>query len=60
MNKNWLIKSYMKLPLAGKVIAPLAVLFLASALFKLFKTALVLGLIGLVAYVILNAMSKKE
>ena len=57
-DKNWILKSYMKLPLAGKVIVPFAALFLISALIKSVKPALMLGLIGLAVYVVLKAVDK--
>ena len=57
-DKNWIVKSYMKLPLAGKVIVPFAAIFLISALLKSISTALTLGLVGLAVYVILRAVDK--
>lgn len=57
-DKSWIIKSYMKLPLAGKVIVPFAGLIIGWALIKSLQTALMLGLIGLAVYVILKAVDK--
>ncbi|MEL6676574.1 MAG: hypothetical protein AAFR61_30470 [Bacteroidota bacterium] len=60
MNKNWLVKSYMKLPLLGKIILPFGVVFLVSAMFKLFKFALILGIAAAAIYALLKFGEKNN
>ncbi|RMG62201.1 MAG: hypothetical protein D6722_18730 [Bacteroidetes bacterium] len=50
MNKNWLLKTYMAMPLWGKVVTPLVAVFLVLAALKAIKWAFWLGLIGLILY----------
>lgn len=56
MKKNWLVKSYLSLPLWGKVAVPAAGAFLVISVLKTLKWAFWLGLLGLVAYFIASAV----
>ncbi|TAE49866.1 MAG: hypothetical protein EAZ89_13365 [Bacteroidetes bacterium] len=58
MDKNWLLRSYMKLPLWGKVAIPLAAVFLVVAALKALNVALWLGLIGVAVYVVLQVADR--
>lgn len=60
MKKHWLYRSYMKLPLWGKIAAPIGVLFLISALFKMLKLALGLAVVGGIAYVVISLFNQSN
>jgi len=51
MKTNWLLRSYLQMPLWGKIAAPLVALFLFVSVLKAVKWAFWLGIIGLIAYV---------
>ena len=50
MKNHWLVRTYLKFPLWGKIAAPLATVFLFLAVLKAVEWAFWLGLIGFVAY----------
>jgi hypothetical protein len=51
MKTNWLLRSYLQMPLWGKIATPLVALFLFVSVLKAVKWAFWLGIIGLLAYV---------
>lgn len=55
MKKNWLVKSYLSLPLWGKIAAPAAGIFLIVSVFKALSWAFWLGLGALIVYLIASA-----
>ena len=50
MKNNWLVKLYWNLPLWGKVAVPAAGVLLIISAFSMFKTALWLGVLAVIAY----------
>ncbi|MCI4670658.1 MAG: hypothetical protein MRZ79_21160 [Bacteroidia bacterium] len=58
MQNNWLFKTYMRLPLWGKIAAPLVLVLLVMSLFKMLKVALGLAALGGIAYVVIFAYNK--
>ena len=55
IKNSFLFKTYLKLPLWGKVLLPAAVILLGISLIKMLKTALYLGIFAIVVYGVLNA-----
>lgn len=49
-----LLQTYYHLPLWGKIVAPLVLIFLASSLFSMMKTVFYLGLLGLGIYAVVS------
>lgn len=60
MKKHWIFKSYMKLPLWGKIAAPFIALFLISALFNMMKLAIGLAVLGGIAYVVISLFNRSH
>lgn len=58
MQNNWLFKSYMRLPLWGKIATPLVAVLLVMSLFKMLKAAVGLAVLGGIAYVVISAYNK--
>lgn len=58
MENNWLFKTYMRLPLWGKIAAPLVAILLVMSLFKMMKAAIGLAVLGGIAYVVISAYNK--
>lgn len=56
MKKNWLFKSYLSLPLWGKVAIPAVGVFLIVSVFKALSWAFWLGLAALAVYLIASAV----
>ncbi|GAB4414843.1 MAG: hypothetical protein OHK0039_23020 [Bacteroidia bacterium] len=62
MKSNWILKTYLSLPLWGKIALPLAGVFVVMALLKMVKWAFWLAVIGVVVYLVANLMgySRKQ
>ena len=56
MKTNWLVKTYLSLPLWGKIAAPTAAVVIFLAVLKTIKWAFWIGLLGLIAYLIASAV----
>lgn len=50
MNKHWLVKTYLAMPLWGKIATPIVAVFLFLATLKAIKWAFWLGVLGLILY----------
>jgi len=58
MKNHWLYKTYTKLPLWGKIAAPLVAVLLFMSVFKMIKAAVGLAILGGIAYVVILAYNK--
>ncbi len=58
MKNHWLFRTYLRLPLWGKIAAPLVSILLVMSVFKMVKAALGLALLGGLAYLVIAAFNR--
>ncbi|MEO0900365.1 MAG: hypothetical protein AAFY71_28405 [Bacteroidota bacterium] len=58
MKDHWLYKTYTKLPLWGRIAAPLVAVLLFMSLFKMIKAAIGLAVLGGLAYLVITAYNR--